>query len=134
MSQLQVAFRRLVPERKPSSYPRATQRLRASWTRWRRSRRERRLHRRQEKAALLLTPLLYQALTPVAEAMVRLDSRQQETQRYLERQVQALRLEQLEQTELLREILSSLQPTAEEQIGQLLGQPLPPISSPSSAS
>lgn len=40
--------------RKPSSYLRATQRLRASWTRWRRSLTERRLVRTERRKELLL--------------------------------------------------------------------------------
>jgi hypothetical protein len=110
------------------------QRLARSWTRWRQSRRAARLLRRQEKAALLLTPLLYQALTPVAEAMARLDARQQETRQLVQALVEMPRQPEPQTQELLLEILSSLQPTAQEQIVPLLGPPPLPTSSPSSAS
>lgn len=102
---------------------------------------EQRLLRQQAAAAQLLTPLLYQALTPVAEAMARLDQHQQAVLRLVEQQ--SRRQETLpmaeqrhkEQTELLLEILQTLQPPAEEQIHSLLaGPPPPPTSLPSSAS
>lgn len=90
---------------------------------------------------LLLRPLLLEALTPVAQAMTRLEQRQQETQALvlrLEQQHQAkVRLEQvqlLETRELLKEILQSLQPPPELVIAQQLGLPTPPPSSRSSAS
>jgi hypothetical protein len=110
------------------------QRLARSWTRWRQSRRQARLLRRQEEMRLLLTPLLYQALTPVAEAMARLDSRQQETRQRQQELLLMVEARHRETQELLLEILSSLQPTAQEQIVPLLGPPPLPTSSPSSAS
>ena len=81
----------------------------------------------------LLTPLLYQALTPVAEAMARLDSRQQETRQVLQALVEMPRQQDPETKELLLEILNSLQPPAEQEIVQLVGRRTPPRSSPSSA-
>lgn len=125
------------------------QRLRASWTRWRLSRMRRRQQRLREKLAPVLAPILAEALEQLAHPMVlamgRLDDRQQETLSVslqvsqqlmvLPEQLQAVQVQPMaELKELLVEILSSLQPPAEQQIGQLLGQPLQPISSPSSAS
>lgn len=111
--------------KRSSSRPRlrATRRLRASWTRWS----ETRLRRRQEKAARLLRPLLLEALVPVAQAMERLELRQQET-RHLVEQLQQ------EQTELLLEVLQALTPPAHREIARQIGLPPPLTSSPSSAS
>ncbi len=64
--------------------------------------------------------LLLEALTPVAQAMLRQDKRHQERGNQLE--------------ELLLEVLSSLQPSAQEQISKLIGQQLPSPTSPSLAS
>ena len=91
-----------------------------SWTLWRRSRKEKALARKQAKLARVLTPLLTeamdQALTPVAEAMMRLDNSQ----------LQMLQMLQLAQTqpeikELLTEVLNSLHPSPAEEIFQRAG-------------
>lgn len=113
----------------------ATQRFRASWTRWRQRRAAERLLRQQEAARQLLTPLLLEALTPVAQAMSRLSDRQQETQQWLERLTAQQTPAQAELRDLLMEVLQTLQPPAEQQIHSLLSGPPPlPSSSPSSAS
>lgn len=123
------------PSRKASSSrPTVTSRLALSWTRWRQSRRERRLAKRRAELELLLTPLLFRALTPAADAMKRLDQRQVQTQRLLEEV--AIRQVNLhsETKELLLEILNSLQPPPSQEISRLVGLPTPPTSHPSSAS
>ena len=70
--------------------------------------------------------LLLEALTPMAEAMKRLD------QRILASQMQGVELDQ-GQRELLLEVLNSLQPTASQQLLPRL-EPTRPPSSLSSAS
>lgn len=109
--------------------------------RWRLARRQKALARRRAELAEVLNPLLMAALVPMAEAMSRLDQRQQETQGLvlrLEQQHQAkVRLEQVqlvETRELLTEVLNSLQPTAEEQLVPQLAPSMRPRSSPSSVS
>lgn len=81
--------------------------------------------------------LLLLALTPLAQALHRLDSRQQETRGLVEQ----LALRPQEETPLLQEIrelqletLQAMQPSAEEEISQLIGLALPASSSPSSVS
>lgn len=139
--------------RSSSSLP-AMQRLRASWTRWRRRRTEQRLLRQQAAARQLLEPVLVEALqalaVPMAEAMARLSDRQLETQRWLERlaatqvplarwqeQVAAkvsLDLQGLQELKDLQlEILQALQPPAEQQLASLLSGPAPLPSSPPSS-
>jgi hypothetical protein len=102
--------------------------LRRSWTRWLQSRRE----RRQAKLQLLLRPLLLEALTPVAQAMQRLDSRQQELACLVVQLPAEMQGRHLETQELLLEVLQSLQPPPQQEIARRLGLPAPPISSPSS--
>ena len=94
---------------------------------------EQRLARQQEAARQLLTPLLLEALTPVAEAMRRLELRQRETQQWLERGTAQQVPHQQEVKELLLEVLSSLQPPAEQQLASLLSGPVPLPSSPPSS-
>lgn len=69
--------------------------------------------------------LLLQALTPMAEAMQRLDSNQQLSHRQLSQQL-------IDQAELLMEVLQSLQPSASQQIFPRIGPPMQPVTSPSS--
>lgn len=66
---------------------------------------------------------LMEALVPMAEAMQRLDNRQQETQ-----QQQHTHLKY--QEELLMEVLNSLQPSAQEQLSLMDGSH-PPMTMPS---
>lgn len=121
------------PRRPSNSLSTAMRRSVHSWTRWRQKRRQLRLQRKQEKLRLLLTPLLLEALTPVAQAMQRLEERQLETRLLLQQQLASPATPQ-ETRELLLEVLSSLQPPAELVISQQLGLPLPPRSYPSSVS
>ena len=128
-------------KKQSSSRTTVTRRLALSWTRWRQSRREKRLARQRAKMERLLRPLLLEALTPVAQAMSRLEQRQQEALTpvlRLEQQHQAkVRLEQAqlaETRELLVEILQSLQPPAEQVIAQQVGLSAPPTWGPSSES
>jgi len=104
-----------------------------SWMHWRR---RKAIRQRQEQDArefrmLQLVEqrqkqLLLEALTPMAEAMKRLD------QRILASQMQGVELDQ-GQRELLLEVLNSLQPTASQQLLPRL-EPTRPPSSLSSAS
>ena len=71
--------------------------------------------------------LLLEALTPMAEALQRLDNLQRDSQ-----QMQHKHLNQ--QEELLMEVLNSLQPPAQEQIFPQIGQQTPRVSFPSSVS
>lgn len=127
--------------RPSSSRPTVTRRLVRSWTRWRQKKKERQQARKQaaltaERARMeqLLQPLLLQALTPVAQAMQRLEERQTETRLLLQHQLATLQTQDPEVREMLLEVLSSLQPTADQVIAQQLGLPLLPRSSPSSGS
>lgn len=74
-----------------------------------------------------LRELLLEALAPVAEAMQRQDQLHQDHQ-------MVLLMDNQQQTELLEEILSSLQPSAQTQIYQQLGLLNPIPSSLNSAS
>lgn len=69
--------------------------------------------------------LLLEALTPMAEALQRLDNLQRDSQ-----QIQHKHLKQ--QEELLMEVLNSLQPPASQQIFPLIGPQTPQVSFPSS--
>lgn len=71
--------------------------------------------------------LLLEALTPLAQALQRLDSRQQESN-----QDQVMLL--AEHREMLVEVLQSLQPSVQEQIFQPTGQPVSTRYYPSSVS
>ena len=121
-------------KKQSSSRITVTRRLALSWTRWRQSRREKRERRQVEKLARTMGPvmqaLLMEAMVPMAEALTRLDQRQQETYR----QVRLLQTYQPETKELLLEILQSLQPSAEQVIAQEIGLHPQPISFPSSGS
>jgi hypothetical protein len=93
-----------------------------SWMRWSRRRRDRqrqewlRLQKLQEEWLLqCLRSLLLEALEPMAAALQRQD------QLTLEKHGQLM--------DLQREILQSLQPTAQEQVFQRLGLPTPQLSS-----
>ena len=98
---------------------------------------ERRQARLRARLAPVLVPLLQEQLEllahPMVLAMGRLDDRQQETllvSRQVFQVTEQLQVHQpmAEVKELLLEILASLQPTVEEQLSPLIGQPLPPIS------
>ena len=109
-----------------------------SWTRSLPSRmRERRAARRRERLQEALTPLLMEALRPMAEAMARLDSSQRELARMLAplaepRVLQIPELDELRELQL--ETLQMLQPPAETVVAQLTGLRAPPTSPRSSAS
>jgi hypothetical protein len=66
--------------------------------------------------------LLLEALTPLAEALQRLDNLQRTAAHQQHKHLQL-------QEELLKEVLNSLQPPASQQIFQQIGQQTPPPSS-----
>ena len=144
MSQRLAASRPAALARRVWNSPRtATQRLALSWTRWLLTRAQKAEARRRAKLEPVLRPLLLEALTPVAEAMARLEARQQESQLLVLRSLERLEHPRLptqeqqmlmEQKELLLEVLNSLQPPPEREIAQQLGLPLPPTSPRSSVS
>lgn len=102
-------------------------RLAHSWTLWRQRRATARILRQQVKARLTLEPLLLEALTPVAEAMRRLDQRQQETRQLLQTMLAEHQQRESQETrELLLEILNSLQPPPELEISRAIGLSAPP--------
>lgn len=120
-----------MPSRKGSAPPSSSRikeiwRSVISWMHWSRRREQRQLEQQWEmlkehRQALeqYLHSQLLEALTPVAAALLRQDDL-------------AMKLHDL-QTELQMEILSSLHPTAEQQIFQAIGPPTPQPSSRSSA-
>lgn len=119
-----------------SSRIRETWRSALSWTLWllrspQRALERRRTARRLELQALLQQTLL-EALRPLAAALQRQDQLllQQVSQLLLD--LRLLHPQMEEQTDLLREVLSSLQPTAQEQLLDKL-DPTRPSWSPSSA-
>jgi len=71
--------------------------------------------------------LLLEALTPMAEALQRLDNLQRTATQQLDKRLQY-------QEELLMEVLNSLQPPAQEQIFPQIGPQTPRASFPSSVS
>lgn len=96
-----------------------------SWMHWRQRRRLRLFQeqkRQQLELQLLLKMALLEALTPMAEALQRLDNLQKAA---AHQQHQHLKY----QEELLKEVLNSLQPSASQQIFPLIGQQSPPHSS-----
>lgn len=95
--------------------------LECSWTRWS----VRRRTREQERWQRRLSPPLHLLLTPALQRLDRLELQHQEILRLLQGS---------EQTELLLEILNSLQPSPSQEIAQVLGLPTPPPSFRSSAS
>lgn len=122
--------------RPSSSRIRETWRSALSWTLWllrspQRALERRRTARRLELQALLQQTLL-EALRPLAAALQRQDQLllQQVSQLLLD--LRLLHPQMEEQTDLLREVLSSLQPTAQEQLLDKL-DPTRPSWSPSSA-
>lgn len=131
-----------LPSPTASPSPRVTLRSALSWKHWRRSLRLRRLARlerrfrlRQERAALLLSPLWEQQLRPLVQEVTLLRKLTLQTEQALTRLEQVVEQRPPEETrELLLEILSSLQPSPEAEIAQRLGLPLSSPSSPSSTS
>jgi hypothetical protein len=109
-----------------SSLVRATWHSLHSWTQWPQ---QRSLRRAQEQEAMLRRLLevtlaaMDQALEPLEQALVTIEDSQ-------DRDRDTVNLCR----ELLLEVLSSLQPTAQEQIFRELGQPPLPISPPGSES
>lgn len=135
MSRPPAVSRQGAQARKRSSSPvQVMQRLASSWTRWRQKRTAARLHRQQEAARQLLTPLLLEALTPMAAAMERLSDRQQETHRLMMALAELAPAPEPQTLELLVEILQTLQPEPEQVIKEALGLSTQPSSSPSSVS
>jgi len=101
-----------------------------SWTHWR----QRKTQKQWEMERRLLLELrlqqrmlLMEALAPMAEALQRMDSLQQQ-------QWQQTHLHLMTQEDLLKEVLNSLQPPVSQQIFPLIGQPIQPVTSPSSES
>ena len=101
-----------------------------SWMHWRRKMEQRRWER--EKRFLLELQMhqrmvLLQAMTPLSEALQRLDNLQQ-------KQWQQTHVHLMMQEELLKEVLNSLQPPVSQQIFPQTGQPVVTNSYPSSES
>ena len=99
-----------------------------SWTHWRQKKELKQLQMQQRlllELRLQQRMLLLEALTPLAAALQRLDNLQQQ-------QWQKTHLHLLIQEDLLKEILQSLQPTADQQIYLRIGQQTPTASSRSS--
>ena len=106
-----------------------------SWMRWFRTRLE--LNRRRQRELQVQQELrlrqemrmaLLEALTPLAEALHRLDSRQQETHLRLAnlgQQLLQVQAENRQLEELLTEVLQGQQPTADQQIFPRIGPHLP---------
>lgn len=134
--------RRPRPEPRPPSRTRrwwssllATVRSALSWTLSSPTRlRQRRLARKRQQAELLLLPLLQAATEQLADSLLPELLRTQELQHrqmeLLVAQQQVLRTV----TELLQEVLNSLQPDPAEEIFRLSGLPVQPTSRPSSES
>ena len=101
-----------------------------SWTHWRQ---KKALKQWEWEQRLLLQMrlqqrmLLLEALTPMAEALQRLDNLQRTAAHQQDKHLQY-------QEELLMEVLNSLQPPAQEQIFPQIGQQTPRSSFPSSVS
>lgn len=101
-----------------------------SWTHWRQKKAQKQWEMEQRlllELRLQQRMLLMEALTPLAQALQRMDNLQQEQQ--LKEHVMLLM-----QEELLTEILQSLQPTVSQQIFPLIGQRTPTTSFRSSDS
>lgn len=101
-----------------------------SWTHWRQKKAQQRWEWEQRlllQIRLQQRMLLLEALTPMAEALQRLDNLQQQ-------QWQKTHLHLLTQEEMLQEVLNGLMPLAEQQIFPRIGLPLPTTTSPSSVS
>lgn len=101
-----------------------------SWTHWRQKKALRQWEMEQRlllQMRLQQRMLLLEALTPMAEALQRLDNLQRTATQQLDKRLQY-------QEELLMEVLNSLQPPAQEQIFPQIGQQTPRVSFPSSVS
>lgn len=101
-----------------------------SWMRWSQRRTQRRWEEEQRlllQMRLQQRMLLMEALTPMAEALQRLDNLQRQGS-----QQQYEHLKYLE--ELLMEVLNSLQPPVSQQIFPQTGQPMQRVTSPNSES
>lgn len=77
------------------------------------------------RAERQLRPLLLEALVPVAQAMARLEERQQETRALVEHLASRSQETAPETRELLLEVLNSLQPPPVQELSQRLGLPTP---------
>jgi len=101
-----------------------------SWTHWRQKKALRQWEMEQRlllQIRLQQRMLLLEALTPMAEALQRLDNLQRTAEQQQHKHQQY-------QEELLMEVLNSLQPPAQEQIFPQIGQQTPRVSFPSSVS
>lgn len=101
-----------------------------SWTHWRQKKALRQWEMEQRlllQMRLQQRMLLLEALTPMAEALQRLDNLQRTATQQLDKRLQY-------QEELLMEVLNSLQPPAQEQIFPQIGPQTPRVSFPSSVS
>lgn len=101
-----------------------------SWMRWRQRKAQRQWEMEQRlllELKLQQRMLLMEALTPLAQALQRMDNLQQQ-------QWQKSHLHLMTQEEMLQEVLNGLMPLAEQQIFPRIGQPMPVISSRNSAS
>lgn len=117
---------KVVTPPKRSSFPAAMRRSLHSWTRWR----QRRLERKQRLLLEAMDPLL----TRLQVRQLEQEEWQEKVETLLELLVRKHQEATAESRELLLELLQSQQPSPEEQIVQLLGQPTLLPSSPSSAS
>ena len=112
-----------------------------SWMRWRQRRKIRRIQqeeillaRLQVTLQVLVKDLLWEMAVPLAEALQRLDHRQELTRSRLQ-VMQAQQVEMRNQQEqLLLEILQATQPSALTQLSPLIGLPPHQTSYPSSGS
>lgn len=101
-----------------------------SWTRWRQKKAQQRWEWEQRlllQMRLQQRMLLLEALTPMAEALQRLDNLQRDSQQQIHKHQQY-------QEELLMEVLNSLQPSASQQIFPPVGPQPVKTSFPSSDS
>ena len=101
-----------------------------SWTHWRQKKALKQWEMEQRlllQIRLQQRMLLLEALTPMAEALQRLDNLQRTAAHQQDKHLQY-------QEELLMEVLNSLQPPAQEQIFPQIGPQTPRVSFPSSVS
>lgn len=101
-----------------------------SWTHWRQKKAMQRWEMEQRlllQMRLQHRMLLMEALTPMAEALQRLDNLQRQGSQQQHKQQQL-------QEELIKEVLNSLQPPVSQQIFLPTGQPVVTSSYPSSES
>ena len=101
-----------------------------SWTHWHQRRKQEQWEREQQlllQIRLQTRMLLLEALTPMAEALERMDI-------LMQQQWQQTHVHLMMQEDLLKEVLNSLQPPVSQQIFPQTGQPMPRVTFPSSES